>query len=101
VLAPVLPERPPLLREVGGSVEQVAGRMARFAKFLRLFNGLGIPVLSLPCGYTEDGVPLGVQLAAPPFEEARLLAIGAAYEDSQRWFTRRPLEVLPALKPAT
>ncbi len=90
VLAPVLPERPPLLREVGGSVEQVAGRMARFAKFLRLFNGLGIPVLSLPCGYTEDGVPLGVQLAAPPFEEPRLLAIGAAYEDSRQWFTRRP-----------
>lgn len=90
VLAPVLPERPPLLLEATGPPEQVAGRMARFAKFARLFNGLGIPVLSLPCGYTTDGLPLGMQLAGPPFEEATVLAIGAAYEDSQQWFARRP-----------
>ena len=88
VLAPVLAERPPLLLEATGPPAQVAGRMARFAKFARLFNGLGIPVLSLPCGYTADGVPLGVQLAAAPFGEATVLAVGAAYEDSQQWFTR-------------
>ena len=58
--------------------------MAHFAKFARLFNGLGIPVLALPGGEAIDGTPLGVQLAAPPFEEARLLAVGLAYEASQR-----------------
>jgi aspartyl-tRNA(Asn)/glutamyl-tRNA(Gln) amidotransferase subunit A len=84
----VLAERPPLLLEATGPPAQAAGRMARFAKFARLFNGLGIPVLSLPCGYTADGVPLGMQLAAAPFGEATVLAVGAAYEDSQQWFTR-------------
>lgn len=41
---------------------------------------LGIPSVSLPCGFTPDGLPIGLQLAAPPHAEARLLQIAAAIE---------------------
>jgi aspartyl-tRNA(Asn)/glutamyl-tRNA(Gln) amidotransferase subunit A len=86
VLTPTLPERPLLLDEAraGG-----AARMARFAKFARLFNGLGIPVLALPGGQAADGTPLGVQLAAAAFDEARLLSVGVAYEASSTTASRR------------
>ena len=44
------------------------------------FNAAGWPALALPCGAAEDGLPASVQLAAPPGEDARVLAAGAALE---------------------
>ncbi len=90
VLSPVIPRRPPLLAEAAGSVEDVVAAMAAFAKFGRFFNGLGIPVLSWPCGYT-DGMPWSLQLATRPFEEGTLLAIGMRYEDRQPCFRPPPV----------
>jgi Asp-tRNA(Asn)/Glu-tRNA(Gln) amidotransferase A subunit family amidase len=49
--------------------------------FLTLpFNATGWPALALPCGAAEDGLPASVQLAAPPGEDAKVLAVGAALE---------------------
>ncbi len=55
------------------------------------FNTTGFPAMSLPCGFTEDGRPIGVQLAAAPGHEARLLQVAYAYEQSQPWWQRRPV----------
>ena len=90
LLVPALPARPLVVGEATGPVDRVAARMATFAKYARLFNGLGVPALALPAGFTGDGVPLAVQLVARPFAEAALLGLGAAYEDATRWFRRRP-----------
>jgi len=90
LVVPCVPEPPPLLREVGAHTEEVTRRLARFGKFMRFFNGLGIPVLALPCGFTSDGIPLGMQIAARPFEDNRLLAIGSAYEAATLWSARWP-----------
>jgi aspartyl-tRNA(Asn)/glutamyl-tRNA(Gln) amidotransferase subunit A len=57
------------------------------------FNTVGFPALSLPCGYTEAGLPIGLQLAAGPYKEALLLKVAYAYERSHRWLDRRPLLV--------
>ncbi len=46
------------------------------------FNATGWPALALPCGDAEDGLPVSVQLAAPPGEDARILAAGAALEQA-------------------
>ncbi|HOE96768.1 MAG TPA: Asp-tRNA(Asn)/Glu-tRNA(Gln) amidotransferase subunit GatA [Candidatus Sumerlaeota bacterium] len=53
-------------------------------------NLAGIPGLSLPCGFTAEGLPIGLQLLAPAFEEARLLQVAHAYEQSHDWWRRRP-----------
>jgi aspartyl-tRNA(Asn)/glutamyl-tRNA(Gln) amidotransferase subunit A len=53
-------------------------------------NLAGIPGLSIPCGFTKSGLPIGLQLLAPPFEEERLLRAGRMYESATDWHTRRP-----------
>ncbi len=58
------------------------------------FNLTGHPALTLPCGFTDAGLPVGLQLVGRAFDEEMLFRIGAAYERSTEWHTRRPaLEV--------
>jgi aspartyl-tRNA(Asn)/glutamyl-tRNA(Gln) amidotransferase subunit A len=54
------------------------------------FNRLGLPALSVPCGFTSEGLPVGLMIAGPRFSEGRLLALGAAYQRSTEWHQRRP-----------
>jgi aspartyl-tRNA(Asn)/glutamyl-tRNA(Gln) amidotransferase subunit A len=53
-------------------------------------NLAGLPGISLPCGFTKSGLPMGVQLIGQPFQEANLLAIAHAYERAHEWSQRRP-----------
>ena len=53
-------------------------------------NLAGIPALSLPCGFSEDGLPIGLQLLAAPFREEVLLRVAYAYEQSTAWHARKP-----------
>ena len=54
------------------------------------FNLTGLPALSLPCGFTQSGLPIGLQIIARPWGEARLLQAAHAYEQSTQWHERRP-----------
>jgi aspartyl-tRNA(Asn)/glutamyl-tRNA(Gln) amidotransferase subunit A len=54
------------------------------------FNLAGLPALALPCGFTEAGLPLGMQIAGAPFAEALVLRAGHAYQGATDWHTRRP-----------
>jgi aspartyl-tRNA(Asn)/glutamyl-tRNA(Gln) amidotransferase subunit A len=53
-------------------------------------NLAGLPGISVPCGFTKSGLPIGVQLIGQPFQEANLLAIAAAYERAHEWPSRFP-----------
>jgi aspartyl-tRNA(Asn)/glutamyl-tRNA(Gln) amidotransferase subunit A len=53
-------------------------------------NLAGIPGISVPCGFTEGGLPIGLQILAPPFEEEKLLRVARMYERATDWHTRRP-----------
>jgi aspartyl-tRNA(Asn)/glutamyl-tRNA(Gln) amidotransferase subunit A len=53
-------------------------------------NLAGLPGLSLPCGMTPDGLPVGLQLLGKPFDEATLLRVARAYEREHDWCLRRP-----------
>jgi len=65
--------------EIGGAPEDA--RLAS-TRFMRAINALGIPALSLPCGFTKSGLPIGLQILAAPQQEDKLLRIGAAMEDA-------------------
>ena len=52
-------------------------------------NLAGLPALSLPCGFTRDRLPVGLQIVAPWWQEARALRIGRAYERAHTWASRR------------
>jgi aspartyl-tRNA(Asn)/glutamyl-tRNA(Gln) amidotransferase subunit A len=59
-------------------------------RFTAPFNLTGLPALSLPCGFTRDGLPIGLQIVARPWAEAALLRAGQAYEAATGWHLRRP-----------
>lgn len=54
------------------------------------FNATHLPALSLPCGFTRAGLPVGMQIAGRPCDEALVLRVGHAYEQATSWHTRSP-----------
>jgi aspartyl-tRNA(Asn)/glutamyl-tRNA(Gln) amidotransferase subunit A len=54
------------------------------------FNRLGLPALTVPCGFSTEGLPIGLMIAGPRYSEGKLLALGAAYERATEWHKRRP-----------
>jgi aspartyl-tRNA(Asn)/glutamyl-tRNA(Gln) amidotransferase subunit A len=86
-----------LVRWPDGTEEDVRGATLRFT---RPFNLLGFPALSVPCGFTEAGLPIGLQVVARPFAEPTVLRVGHAYEAATRWGARRPPVTQPS-GPAT
>ena len=54
------------------------------------FNLLGLPAISVPCGFTGAGLPVGLQIVGHPFDEETILGIAHAYEQATDWHTRRP-----------
>jgi aspartyl-tRNA(Asn)/glutamyl-tRNA(Gln) amidotransferase subunit A len=53
-------------------------------------NLAGIPGISIPCGLTKGGLPIGLQLLAPAFAEETLLRTARVFEKATDWHTRRP-----------
>jgi aspartyl-tRNA(Asn)/glutamyl-tRNA(Gln) amidotransferase subunit A len=53
------------------------------------FNRLGLPALTVPCGFASDGLPVGLMICGPRYSEGRLLALGAAYERATQWHNKR------------
>ena len=50
----------------------------------------GICGMSVPCGFSKDGLPIGLQLLGPDFGEETILKVGYAYEQSTAWHTQKP-----------
>jgi aspartyl-tRNA(Asn)/glutamyl-tRNA(Gln) amidotransferase subunit A len=65
------------------------------------FDVYGIPAISVPCGFTAAGLPVGLMIAGPRFSEGRVLALANAYERATEWHKRRapirPDTVVPKL----
>jgi len=85
LLLPTTPITAPPIE--GENALELAGLLTRYTA---PFNLTGFPALSLPCGLAEDGLPVGLQLVAPPWSEARLLRAGAAFEQATRWHLEAP-----------
>ncbi len=67
------------LVHIGARDEEIRSAATRL---VRVFNVLGLPALSLPCGLTSAALPVGLQIVGRPFGEAEVLRLGAALEDS-------------------
>jgi aspartyl-tRNA(Asn)/glutamyl-tRNA(Gln) amidotransferase subunit A len=89
--APTVPIKAPPLREeevmLGGKPEPVRAALLRLN---RPANLTGLPAVSVPCGFTRAGLPVGLQLIGRAWEEGRLLAIARVYELAAGWNRRRP-----------
>lgn len=83
IFTPTIPMGAP---KIGPSTVTLGGveedtRMAT-TRFVRAFNVLGVPTLSVPCGMTDENLPVGVQIIGPPFGERKVLTAGAALESA-------------------
>ncbi len=56
----------------------------------RAFDAYGIPTITIPCGFTKDGMPIGLQIAGAPWAETSVLALARAYEQATEWHKKRP-----------
>ena len=81
---------PPLLQPRVLAGEQVIGTVAALTQYTRPYNITGFPAISVPCGFSSEGLPIGLQLAGRPFDEETVLRAAHAYEQSTEWHTRRP-----------
>jgi aspartyl-tRNA(Asn)/glutamyl-tRNA(Gln) amidotransferase subunit A len=76
-------------REIGGrpvSPDSIFDRLP----FTFPFNGTGWPAASVPCGFTAEGLPVGLQIVAPWHQDALCLRAAAAFEAVQPWAALRP-----------
>jgi aspartyl-tRNA(Asn)/glutamyl-tRNA(Gln) amidotransferase subunit A len=91
VIAPVAPVAAPTIAEsdVGNNPDAEAV-IQRLTRFTRPVNYLGLPALSIPSGFTQGGLPVGMQLVGRSFDEATLLRIGAAFQRATDFHDRVP-----------
>jgi aspartyl-tRNA(Asn)/glutamyl-tRNA(Gln) amidotransferase subunit A len=54
------------------------------------FNLTGLPTLSVPCGFSENQLPIALQLVGKPFDEPTVLRAGYTYQQHMKWYERRP-----------
>jgi aspartyl-tRNA(Asn)/glutamyl-tRNA(Gln) amidotransferase subunit A len=91
LVAPTIPEPAPSLAEAkSGTVDEIVARMGRFSRLTRTISTLGLPALSVPCGFSTDDRPIGIQLIGRPFDEVSILRLAHAYEQAAGWHTRKP-----------
>jgi aspartyl-tRNA(Asn)/glutamyl-tRNA(Gln) amidotransferase subunit A len=55
------------------------------------FNVTGLPAVSLCCGFSSLGLPIGLQIVGGNFAERAIFQVAHAYEQAARWFQRRPV----------
>jgi aspartyl-tRNA(Asn)/glutamyl-tRNA(Gln) amidotransferase subunit A len=68
--------------------------------FTSIWNFMGMPALCIPMGFTDDGLPLSLQIVGKPFDEASVLRVGDAYQQLTDWHLRVPPIGVAALEPA-
>jgi amidase len=93
VMTPALAQRPVRIGEIDACSDdpwEDFRRSGQFTPYTAVFNVTGQPAISLPLFQGEDGLPVGVQIAGRPADEATLLSLAAQLEAARPWADRRP-----------
>ncbi|GAB4369902.1 MAG: amidase [Kiloniellaceae bacterium] len=93
LMTPTMAQPPMRLGQLDTLVDDFDGfnrAVQPYVAFTQMFNMSGQPAASLPLHWTADGLPVGVQIAAPVGAEGRLFSLAAQFERAAPWFARRP-----------
>jgi aspartyl-tRNA(Asn)/glutamyl-tRNA(Gln) amidotransferase subunit A len=85
LLLPTVPVSAPVLEG-----EDAVERARLLTRFTAPFNLTGLPALSIPCGFTSEGLPIGLQIVSRPWNEAGVLRAGFAYQQATEWHRIKP-----------
>jgi len=81
---------PPLLSELVERAHDTKPSNPRVTSNCSPFNIMGLPAISLPCGFSKNGLPIGLMIAGPRFSEGKIFALAQAYEQATEWHKRKP-----------
>jgi aspartyl-tRNA(Asn)/glutamyl-tRNA(Gln) amidotransferase subunit A len=88
LVTPTTPVPPITIKQASNMSPAPAGEV--WLRNTRPFNAYGLPTISIPCGFTSAGLPIGLQIAGPRFGEGRVLAFAHVFEQATNWHKRAP-----------
>jgi aspartyl-tRNA(Asn)/glutamyl-tRNA(Gln) amidotransferase subunit A len=92
LVTPTTPVPPFTISELLADMDNLRTREILSLRNTRPFNILGLPSISVPCGFTKSGLPIGLQISGAPWAEANVLRLAQAYEQQTDWHKKRPGE---------
>ncbi len=90
VVLPTMRLLPPTINDALSREEDPKPREPEIDNNCRPFDVFGIPAISIPCGFSKTGLPIGLMIAGPRFSEGKVLALAHAYEQATEWHLRKP-----------
>jgi aspartyl-tRNA(Asn)/glutamyl-tRNA(Gln) amidotransferase subunit A len=89
-VTPTTPVPPFTISELLADLDNLRTKELLTLPNTRPFNLFGLPTISVPCGFTSNGLPIGMQITGPPWSEATVLRLAYAYEQATDWHNRKP-----------
>ncbi|HEX4424196.1 MAG TPA: amidase [Terriglobales bacterium] len=90
LVTPTTPIAAPVLAQLEEHPETLRPAELVMLRNTRPFNVWGIPAISVPCGFTKAGLPIGLQISGAAWQEATILQLAHAYEQATEWHKRSP-----------
>ena len=90
LVTPTTPVPPFTIAELLADVDNMRTKEILSLRNTRPFNILGLPSISVPCGFTKSGLPMGLQITGAPWAEGNVLRLAHAYERETEWHRQRP-----------
>jgi aspartyl-tRNA(Asn)/glutamyl-tRNA(Gln) amidotransferase subunit A len=90
ILTPTVPVLPPTITELQAHPEQLRPAEIVMLGNTRPFNVLGLPTISIPCGFSKAGLPIGLQISGPAHEDALVLRFAHAFQQATDWHQKQP-----------
>jgi aspartyl-tRNA(Asn)/glutamyl-tRNA(Gln) amidotransferase subunit A len=91
IVTPTTPVLTPSFRELEEDPGHLRNKELLMLRNTRPFNLFALPAISIPCGFSAAGLPIGVQISAAPGEEGSLLSLACAYQRQTDWHKRHPV----------
>jgi len=89
LVTPTMPMPGPAIADLKAAPDALRPAELKLLRNTRPFNVWGLPAISVPCGFTESGLPIGLQIAGPHWREDVVLRLAHAYEHGTAWHKRR------------
>jgi aspartyl-tRNA(Asn)/glutamyl-tRNA(Gln) amidotransferase subunit A len=89
LITPTIPMPAPSISELKSTPDALRPAELKLLRNTRPFNVWGLPAISIPCGFTQSGLPIGLQIAGSHWREDLLLQVAYAYEQATAWHKRK------------
>ena len=90
IITPTTPQPPPTFAELAKSPNELRPKELIMLRNTRPFNIYGLPSISVPCGFTKSGLPIGLQISGASGTEGSVLSLAGAYQKETDWHVKRP-----------